>query len=69
MHLSALPEMIRSRQGVGNLRAMMFLFGFMLAAIILVITTIVLPALRWTRKQGAAKAPRPEVLPTSLPSA
>jgi len=57
VHLSALPEMIRSRQGVGNLRAMMFLFGFMLAAIILVITTIVLPALRWTRKQGAAKAP------------
>jgi len=57
VHLSALPEMIRSRQGVGNLRAMMFLFGFMLAAIILVITTIVLPALRWTRKQGAPKAP------------
>ena len=57
VHLSALPAMIRSRQGVGNLRAMMFLFGFMLAAIILVITTIVLPALRWTRKQGAAKAP------------
>ncbi len=57
VHLSNLPEMIRTRQGVGNMRAMMFLFGFMLAAIILVITTIVLPAMLWTRKQGAAKPP------------
>jgi hypothetical protein len=56
VHLSKLPEMIRSRKG-GNLMAMMFLFGFMLAAIILVITTIVLPALVWTRKRGDAKAP------------
>ena len=56
VHLSKLPEMIRMRRG-GNLMAMLFLFGFMLAAIILVITTIVLPALLWTRRQGAAKAP------------
>src|ERR1017187_1287179 len=57
VHLSKLPEMIRTGKGIGNLRAILFLSGFMLAAIILVITTIVLPALRWTRKQGAAEAP------------
>ena len=57
VHLSSLPEMIRKGEVIGNLRAMMFLFGFMLAAIVLVITTLVLPALRWTRKQGLAKAP------------
>jgi hypothetical protein len=57
VHLSKLPEMIRTHQGVGNVRAMLFLFGFGLAALILVITTIVLPALKWTRKQGAAEAP------------
>jgi hypothetical protein len=37
--------------------AVMYLFASMLAAIILVIASIVLPALRWTRRQGAAKAP------------
>ena len=57
VHILDLPHMIRTHQGVGNLRAMLFLFGFMLAALILVITTIVLPALRWTRRQGKAQTP------------
>lgn len=57
VHFWSLPGMIRAHQGIGNLRAMLFLSGFMLAAIILVITTLVLPALLWTRRQGAAKAP------------
>ena len=69
VHLSGLPQLIRSHRSVGNLRALMFLFGFMVAALILVITTIILPALRWTGRQGAGKAPRPEGLPISLPSA
>jgi predicted membrane-bound spermidine synthase len=57
VHLASLPATIRTHQGIGNLRAMLFLFAFMLAAVILVIATIVLPALRWTRRQLKVKAP------------
>ena len=40
-----------------NMRAMMFVFAFMLAAVVLVAVTIVLPLQRWAGAQAGATAP------------
>jgi hypothetical protein len=52
VHLIKLPSYLRSGAKGANLRAILFLFGFMLAAVILVIFSIVLPAKLWTKRQG-----------------
>jgi hypothetical protein len=55
LHIKNLMTLRSTGGRGGNLRAMLFLFGFMLAAVILVITTIVLPA----RLLGSASGPKP----------
>jgi hypothetical protein len=52
VHLSKLPHFLRSGASRGNLRAILFLFAFMLAAVVLVIFTIVIPAKLWTERGG-----------------
>ena len=49
------PRLLTEGGHGANLRALMFVFAFMLAAVILVASTIVLPLKRWaTRQSGAA---------------
>ncbi len=56
VHMVNVPELLLRRGQGTNLRAMLFLFGFMLAAVILVAVTIVLPAALLRSRAGA---PRP----------
>lgn len=56
VRLRKIPSLI-ARGGRGsNLRALMFVFTFMLAAVVLVFVVIVLPLMRWSKQQSAARA-------------
>jgi len=58
VHIGKLPHLIRDRNQNPNLQAILFLFAFMLAAAVLVVSTIVVPAGLWVRRQsGAPPAP------------
>ncbi len=58
VHLSRLGDLVRSGGHGSNLRAMLFLLGFLLAAAVLVIFSIVLPAWLLQRKRrGSSAAP------------
>jgi hypothetical protein len=58
VHLSRLAALVRSGGHGSNLRAMLFLLGFLLAAVVLVIFSIVLPAWLLQRKRrGSSAAP------------
>jgi hypothetical protein len=58
VHIRKLPYFIRTRNQDSNLRAILFLFAFMLAAVVLVISTIVAPARLWAKRQsGGPPAP------------
>ena len=56
VHIRDLPEFVRAvlagkTYPSGNLHAMLFLFAFLLAAVILAVLAIVLPSRRWMRRQ------------------
>lgn len=51
IHLANVPALLRSGGTGANFRAMLFLLAFLLAAVVLVISTIVLPAKLWTSQQ------------------
>jgi hypothetical protein len=57
VHIKYLPQLLGQGGDGPNLRAMLFLFAFMLAAVILVAATIVLPAVLLRSRSGAG--PRP----------
>ena len=58
VHVAQLPHLLRASLLGSNKRAMFFLFGFMLVAVILVIFTIALPLWLWSRKQPGAAIPK-----------
>lgn len=58
VRLSKVPHLITDKtEHGGSLRALFFVFGFMIAAAILVIVTIALPLPHWTRRPGATAPP------------
>lgn len=57
VRLRNVPRLLIAGGHGANLRALMFLFAFMLAALILVILTIVLPLKRWASRQGRVAPP------------
>jgi SAM-dependent methyltransferase len=57
-HLSKVPALLRQGVHGANLRALLFVFGFLVAAAILVAATVLLPAWRGSkRRTGAMPAP------------
>jgi hypothetical protein len=56
VHLRKVPYFIRTRNQDSNLRAILFLLAFMLAAVILVISTVVLPARLLVKRQSDGHA-------------
>jgi hypothetical protein len=56
VHLRKLPYFIRTRNQDPNLRAILFLLAFMLAAVVLVISTIVVPARLLVKRQSDGQA-------------
>jgi hypothetical protein len=56
VHVIKLPQFLRAGGEGANLRAILFLFAFLLAAVILVIFTIVLPTRLWTKRRGGGSA-------------
>ncbi len=57
LRLRNVPRFLIKRGQGANLRALMFVFAFMLAAVILVALTIVLPLKRWASRQGGVAPP------------
>lgn len=57
MRLRNLPRVVVLGFQGGSLRALFFVFAFMLAAFVLVVFTIVLPLSRWTRRRSGAPIP------------
>jgi hypothetical protein len=56
VHLRKVPYFFRTRNQDSNLRAILFLLAFMLAAVILVISTVVLPARLLVKRQSDGQA-------------
>jgi hypothetical protein len=56
IHLDRLPNFLRNGGRNANLRAILFLFSFMVAAVILVIFTVVLPTSLWTRRLSSGSS-------------
>jgi hypothetical protein len=58
VHLNNIPSLIRGGLRGSNIRAILFLSGFLIAAILLVVSTILLPAKLWkARTRGGPPAP------------
>jgi hypothetical protein len=55
VHLSRLPELVRTAHAGGNLRALVFVLCFMLAAATLLLLTIALPLSRTVRRAGGPR--------------
>jgi spermidine synthase len=58
LRLRNVPRFLVERGQGSNLRALMFVFAFLLAAVVLVALTIVLPLQRWASRQGGVAPPR-----------
>lgn len=58
VHLAQVPGLILRPIHGANKPAILFLVGFMSVAVLLVVSTIVLPAFLWTRKQDGAPTPQ-----------
>lgn len=56
VHLRKLPYFIKTRNQDSNLRAILFLLAFMLAAAVLVISTIIVPARLLVKRQSGGQA-------------
>lgn len=59
MRLRNIPRFVTAGAGVGNLRALACVFAFMLAAVVLVIATILLPVKRWIGRRSESVPPLP----------
>jgi len=57
VHLTGIPSLLRSREKAPNLRAILFLVAFLIAAVLLVLFTILLPAMIWTARREPGLAP------------
>jgi hypothetical protein len=57
LRLRNVPRFLSEGGHGANLRALMFVFAFMIAAVILVALTIVLPLRRWASRQGGVAPP------------
>lgn len=57
VHLTGIPGLLRSGAHGANLRAILFLAGFLIAALLLVLFTLLLPATIWTARRPPGPAP------------